>query len=400
MTMIMFAFIANVNAQVATETIVIDYGTTEIDREVNLDTVDVDDVFISIFIDASISGTQFDTALLVITKTGVDLIKVELFINSTNELFINGTTDHNITTNDLEWNQVITAEDVDAIAGETINILSSLYQENFHLDLDLSFVTDYTFTANPSNAQVCNNINQVELTSAAPILTNGLQWQVNSGSGFTNLSNNSTYAGVNNDTLIITDPSLSLNTNIYRCASAYNSNTYYTAEATLSVNDAPVTDNIIGNPNPDAYETFTYVVTNTTGSTYEWQVIGGAIAADNGNSVNIMWSVDGFGSLCVTETATNACPGDEVCLNIMVNVNDIATESNFNIYPNPTTGNVQIQNAQNSTIEILNIAGKSIKTINATTQNTEIDLSTEPKGLYLVKVTTANGVTTQKLILE
>ena len=81
-------------------------------------------------------------------------------------------------------------------------------------------------------------------------------------------------------------------------------------------------------------------------------------------------------------------------------VKENAQSINIDIYPNPTTGKVQIKNAQNSTIEIISIAGKSIKTINATEKNTVIDLSTAPKGIYFVKVSSEKGVDTQKLILE
>ena len=43
------------------------------------------------------------------------------------------------------------------------------------------------------------------------------QWQVNTGSGFSDLQNNSTYSGVTNDTLIIYDVPLSFNGYTYRC---------------------------------------------------------------------------------------------------------------------------------------------------------------------------------------
>lgn len=44
-----------------------------------------------------------------------------------------------------------------------------------------------------------------------------LQWQENTGSGWTDLQNNSTYSGVNSDTLMIFDIPLSFNGNLYRC---------------------------------------------------------------------------------------------------------------------------------------------------------------------------------------
>ena len=89
------------------------------------------------------------------------------------------------------------------------------------------------------------------------------------------------------------------------------------------------------------------------------------------------------------------------CLsNIAETNNSIA---NFNIYPNPTTGNVQItmSNEQlGSTVQIINVSGEVVKQLVINKEQLTIDLSAEAKGIYFVKLTTANGVTTQKLILE
>ena len=43
------------------------------------------------------------------------------------------------------------------------------------------------------------------------------QWQVNTGSGFTNLSNSTPYSGVTNDTLTITGMTIAMNSYQYRC---------------------------------------------------------------------------------------------------------------------------------------------------------------------------------------
>lgn len=47
--------------------------------------------------------------------------------------------------------------------------------------------------------------------------TPAFQWQENSGSGWINLQNNSTYSGVQDDTLYISDVTLDFNLNEYRC---------------------------------------------------------------------------------------------------------------------------------------------------------------------------------------
>jgi hypothetical protein len=91
---------------------------------------------------------------------------------------------------------------------------------------------------------------------------------------------------------------------------------------------------------------------------------------------------------------------DYIDTRVVTNVEKLEKNNEISIYPNPTKGVVRIQAAANATVEIINIAGRTIKTINTTTQNTEINLNQEPRGIYFVKVTTAKGVFTKKLILE
>jgi len=66
------------------------------------------------------------------------------------------------------------------------------------------------------NVTICAGANTNLVTSATG---NGLtyQWQVDNGGGFTNLSNNSTYADVTDDTLHITGATIGMNGYQYRC---------------------------------------------------------------------------------------------------------------------------------------------------------------------------------------
>jgi len=77
-----------------------------------------------------------------------------------------------------------------------------------------------------------------------------------------------------------------------------------------------------------------------------------------------------------------------------VYINDITSEKQ--IFPNPTTGQIQMVGEDIEQVEIYNLSGVLIQS----TGDITIDLSREAKGIYFVKVTTANAVATQKLILE
>ena len=71
--------------------------------------------------------------------------------------------------------------------------------------------------------------------------------------------------------------------------------------------------------------------------------------------------------------------------------------SNSNLYPNPTTGILNITNIDFDKINIYDIAGKLVTHFESTTK---IDLSNLSKGLYFVKTISKNGTTINKVILE
>jgi hypothetical protein len=105
------------------------------------------------------------------------------------------------------------------------------------------------------------------------------------------------------------------------------------------------------------------------------------IAPFNGNSI---------GSLTVT--LTNVLSIDEV--------NPLGSPK---IFPNPSTGNTTISNAQSiKTVEIYNILGSLVKSENyENASKIDLNLQALQKGMYVVRLSDASGNTkTQKLILE
>jgi thiol-disulfide isomerase/thioredoxin len=70
------------------------------------------------------------------------------------------------------------------------------------------------------------------------------------------------------------------------------------------------------------------------------------------------------------------------------------------MYPNPTTGVINIENAENSTITIYNILGEVVSSINNAENLQMINLTNQPEGTYIVKIENNNSVVTQKFILS
>ncbi len=83
-------------------------------------------------------------------------------------------------------------------------------------------------------------------------------------------------------------------------------------------------------------------------------------------------------------------------LSILTENNELQISKSIIVYPNPTTGKITIQAEGIERIEILNIEGRQV----FTGKETEIDLSQEAKGIYIIKVTTDKGVFVGKVVLE
>ena len=75
-------------------------------------------------------------------------------------------------------------------------------------------------------------------------------------------------------------------------------------------------------------------------------------------------------------------------------------ESDYSILPNPTTGKFVVKASDIKEIEILNMNGKSIIKLKPKNDQSIIDLSSQSKGIYFVKITTKDCVAVRKVVLE
>ncbi|MGM0650308.1 MAG: T9SS type A sorting domain-containing protein [Bacteroidota bacterium] len=79
-------------------------------------------------------------------------------------------------------------------------------------------------------------------------------------------------------------------------------------------------------------------------------------------------------------------------------VNEINTE-NLSVYPNPSTGIVKIDNVEGNDIEVFNMMGQRVYSDENVEQNVKLNLSNQPTGTYMLRVTGTNGTKTQKINL-
>jgi gliding motility-associated-like protein len=145
------------------------------------------------------------------------------------------------------------------------------------LNFDVSPITISNQTPGP-NLVLCEGADSLIYFTSSSLVDN-IQWQINTGSGFANLSNSVNYQGVNNDTLLLINLSLAQNTHSFQALlSNACGNIASTSPVSLVIDDAP---SISVNGPINACEGNGVFITPTPpiGSviSYQWQVdsIGG-----------------------------------------------------------------------------------------------------------------------------
>ncbi len=83
-----------------------------------------------------------------------------------------------------------------------------------------------------------------------------------------------------------------------------------------------------------------------------------------------------------------------------VSVRSTAVNKMLEIFPNPSTGLVNLKLDEPASIKVYNTLGKEVKSMNLNNQMNSIDLSDLNKGIYIIKADNGKETTLNKLILE
>ncbi|CAN5435711.1 hypothetical protein BH10BAC1_BH10BAC1_13980 [soil metagenome] len=86
-----------------------------------------------------------------------------------------------------------------------------------------------------------------------------------------------------------------------------------------------------------------------------------------------------------------------------VGIIEHSKETQISVFPNPTTGIVNIKTpfSEKTTIEIVNILGKKMLQTTLSSSDSTLNLSHLPKGIYFLQATSGNKITTtQKIVLQ
>jgi len=84
----------------------------------------------------------------------------------------------------------------------------------------------------------------------------------------------------------------------------------------------------------------------------------------------------------------------------MIGINSGMAYIPLSIYPNPTTGKIRVEAEEVQSIEVINLQGKQIYKTEVGNRKTEVDLSHQAKGIYIIKLTTNKCVVVEKIVLE
>lgn len=85
----------------------------------------------------------------------------------------------------------------------------------------------------------------------------------------------------------------------------------------------------------------------------------------------------------------------------LLSVDDFETDSNFNLFPNPSDTALNIQfknNISNGTLDVYDMLGKKVISQSITNEFTSLNVSQLNNGLYLIKIKSDIGVETKRFI--
>jgi hypothetical protein len=117
-------------------------------------------------------------------------------------------------------------------------------------------------------------------------------------------------------------------------------------------------------------------------------------------------SVDTLGDFSVTVTDTSGCSNsDTIHVDCTVGVTAIATMNNVHVYPNPSSGIVNIEFGNDMSAVIvrwIDMQGQIVSEdkLNGGIRQRQYDLSSAPKGVYFLQVLSDEGISLHRVVIQ
>ena len=121
------------------------------------------------------------------------------------------------------------------------------------------------------------------------------------------------------------------------------------------------------------------------------------------NEMN-QYGIEGTFNMCYTIRIVGAATdpvstNNRACVTInrgTTGINEVA-EGEVNVYPNPATTVINIDNAEGAQVSVFDINGRMITNVESASANQTIDASNLAKGMYIVRIANGNNVITKKV---
>ena len=166
--------------------------------------------------------------------------------------------------------------------------------------------------------------------------------------------------------------------------------------------------------------TLFYIATTSPSVTKQWQQDAGlgyanltnagpynGVTTDSLTIANVQLTRNNYHYRCVLSNNVSGCHNtstDAVLTVLPEGVSEIIGETTINISPNPFTSQTTISfstEQKNTTIKIMDVIGKEIKTVNFTGKQYIIEKGTMQSGVYFVQITDTNkNMVNRKVVVE
>jgi len=266
----------------------------------------------------------------------------------------------------------------------------------------------YRIIKMPSDQFVCEGEKAFFSVLSTGVIT--YQWQLDAGSGFTDISTNSTYVGVHKAQLIISGVDESEYGNHYRCKVYSEAGAMMVTDA-ATLNPFEASISCVDNQSRMAGSNGMYVVEDNefdVANIFNKCNENLSISNDYNNSETLAGEILGIGDYTITWTLSNVvgeqvdqCTFDIEILNF-VGINEPQLDK-FSISPNPSNGcfSIEYSNYQENELyelSITDIRGKRIQEIYLDAPVSIINISGQAAGIYFVKLRTNNGVVLKRVL--
>ena len=178
-----------------------------------------------------------------------------------------------------------------------------------------------------------------------------------------------------------------------------------TAMATQAVNVNPLPSITVGsNPLGGSCVGVPFTL-NASGTSVMYQWVSSSFFGQ-GSSVQVIPNNTGATSYTVTGTDINGCINTgkvdmtaSICTGIKSNSSALV---GLSVYPNPTNGsfNIELVNGLNKTIEVSDVTGRIVTTLNSSDDNINMDIQTLANGIYYVTVKSNSGAGIMKIVKQ